>query len=154
MTEQGFYDKVHDTIGGMTEWERGWYHAAIHMVFWNGTEEDFEDGEVRRHRLPLDYIDGQWIIARYSPSGSQKGSEGFYAPDPPPADDLVTIVFDPEKWRSVWVELDSEAAISYYALEYHHGQFTDELVCVSACTESDKGLPSSWEVWPDNTKED
>lgn len=144
-----FWQWVHDTVGEMSEWERAWYKAVIESAFFNGTEEPLEDGEVRRFRIPVDSFDGEWIIARYSPSGSQQHSLGFYAPDPPPAEDLIEIRFDEDKFRAMWAEVDSEARLCYYYLEYHIHRYGDELMLVHAITESDLGLPSSWDLWPE-----
>lgn len=145
------WEDAHRIIGTMSEWERGWYHATIHTLWWNGAynTKPEGDGEVSRFRMPVEDDKGKWVITRYSPSGTQQGSAGFYAPDPEPADDLVTIYFDFEKFRAVWMELDSEAAIGYYRFEVHRLQFIAELEILSACTESDLGVPSSWDVWPE-----
>jgi hypothetical protein len=144
--EDNFHDNVHATIGGMSEWERGWYHACISTLWWNSNQGE---GPTARCRLPVDYFDGKWTIARYSPSGSQQGSEGFYAPTPPPAPDLIEVLFDEDKFRACWAELDYEAAINYYHLEYHHGQYFGEIEVVIGCTESHAGLPDDWDTWPE-----
>jgi hypothetical protein len=141
-----FYQKVHEIIGGMSEWERGWYHALVFTLWWNANEGS---GETATMRLPLDYFDGKWVIARYSPSGSQQGAESFYSPTPPDAPDLIEVLFDEDKFRAMWVELDSEASINYYHLQYHHGQYTSELEVVIGCTESDEGIPEDWDTWPE-----
>jgi hypothetical protein len=142
----------HAVIGGMSEWERGWYHGLINSLYWNHSKTEYlDEGEVDRHRIPVDYDKGKWIIARYSPSGSQQHADHFFGPTPPEADDLVTIYFDEGKFRAVWIELDSEASIMYYRLITAKTDYITELEILVASTESERGLPVNWNDWPDNT---
>jgi len=148
-------DTVHEVIGRMSEWERGWYHAAIETILWNSTyiqeKTKLDGGEYVTMRMPIEYEDGEWIIARYSPSGTQRHAESFYSETPPDADDLITIKFDELNFRATWMEIDSEAALMFYQLVKTSTEFVTDLEIRIACSETDLGVPGSWELWPDNT---
>lgn len=148
------WEEVHKVIGEMSEWERGWYHAFVMGLFFNGGDSS---GAIVEVRVPLQGFmrnDNPLVITRYSRSGSQRHAESFYSPEPPDADDLITIEFDPVKFRATFMELDAEACIEQYRLitRRYESEWSKwvELVVQVATTESDFGIPEEWEddPWP------
>jgi hypothetical protein len=142
------YKTSHATIATMSEWERGWYHSFIMSLWYNGFEDMTEP--TIKWRIPVDYDKEaeDWLICRYSPTGSQRHAESFYAPEPPPVDDLTDILWSEDKLRAVWVELDPHG-LNYYRLEYHARDFYSEAYLYLASTESHTGLPHGWDRWPE-----
>jgi hypothetical protein len=162
---EDYWGEVHRIIGTMSDFERGWYHALINTLWWNSN--DPEEAPFVTRRMPLDGMyheeDGGFFITGYSPSGQNTPAPHFYM-EGSPAPDQVRIIFDPEKFRAVWAELDSEAAINYYRLihihtirtgrtswqdgspwpDYHNHDLEIQL----ASTESNEGLPEDWEDYP------
>lgn len=148
----------HGVIGEMTEFERGWYHAFVSSLWWNALPED--DRGVSKHRVPVDWEREveDWVITVYSPSGENKPAPHFYM-EGELAGDARPIIFDPKKLMATWMELDSEAAISYYQLytcitrwppvglreEWYDSK---ELEIAVYCTEGDHDFPEGWDVWP------
>jgi hypothetical protein len=157
------WEEVHKTIGEMSEWERGWYHALVMTVFFEESHRDDEGGVDGpwRVRIPVDVLDeGKPVICRYSKSGQQQHAESFYSPQPEDAPDLIEVLFDPKKFEATWMELDSEACLMYYRLllvttvmpaqEHLREIRWDSWEVEVACTEHPNGIPEAWEniAWP------
>lgn len=138
--------KIHEVIGTMDDFERGWYHACITTLWWNAAHQPVE------MRMPVDYDEEtkQYLITKYSPSGSNVPAPSFYQ-EGRLADDAKSYYFDAEKFEAVWEELDAEASLMYYRLYDHHGKYFRELVIQMRSTEDPEGLPNDWDLYPTDT---
>jgi hypothetical protein len=141
---------IHDVIGGMSDFERGWYHATTTTLWWNAAHQPVE------MRMPLDWDEKKklYLITNYSPTGNNKPAPSFYQQGQL-APDALAYYFDTEKFKAVWMELDYEASLMYYRL-YEDVQIYSridgyehhELVIHLSSTEDPDGLQAGWDQYP------
>ena len=144
---------THETLGSMDDFERGWYHACITTLWWNTWSGDYTtEPQVVELRMPVELVEGKWLITAFSPSGSNVPAPSFYQ-EGQLADDAKKYYFDPKKFQAVWKELDYEASINYYRLRVEGGEFLTELIIQVASTESQHGLPDDWNIYPTDEDE-
>lgn len=134
---------IHDYIGQAPDHLRGYYFGLVRACLWSSQVAEHDP-----HTYDIDPRD--WGI-RYSPSGSQPGSAGFYAPEPPRVEDPADYPFDPVLFLCMEAEQDAEGGITeigFELVEYKNQHMTTySLKITVACSEGETGIPEDFDAW-------
>lgn len=138
---KAFDEKLERIMRNMHE-ARRFYYKGIYdtLAYAVGRKEDRGPYELE--------MDAEDLELRYSPSFSAKRSEGFYAPEPEPPDDLVTLPFDPVDYLALCLELD-EYGLMYTRLTRIQNEYGVWWQFRVGCTETPSDTTGNLAVTPE-----